>query len=554
MVARDAKSTAELGSIRDTVEGIWVAIVLAFVLRGFLIEAFVIPTGSMAPRLMGEHWDVQCPACGWRFPYGVSRYYVQSDAYARGKRSTPAEAQCPNCGYDYPAALAPIYPNGGDRVLVLKYLYQFREPEPWDVVVFRNPQDDRQNYIKRLVGLPGETIEIVHGDVFVSDDGGETFRIRTKPPQAQNAMWQVVFDNDFHPDESKFAGRRPPEWTGPGGGWDLAGHFGRLFRFEGGERREVRFEAVRDAFLPHYGYNPPRAEDLDDRRDVVTDLKLSCTFTPDSPDARLGLELSSFDHAFRGEVSAGGEVRLQHRRIDGAEGWTDSVPPRSLEPIPPGRGVETALFHVDLGVELWVGGVKALEFRGPEYPEDYESIKERMQQVAARPVPEPRVRLTGTGGSFDVRHVQLYRDVFYTWRPLENLKDRPEYDYARRLAIDVDSRRAGWGTTAHPIHLERHGSGSRDLDEFFVLGDNSPQSLDGRSWTAAAPTLRLWKKDGRMLDAWQRGAEPVYKLGTVPRYALIGRALFVYWPAGFRAPGLPWLPIIPNVGRMRLIR
>jgi len=58
------------------------------------------------------------------------------------------------------------YVNAGDRVLVLKYLYRFREPEPWDVVVFRNPQDNRQNYIKRLIGLAGETIEIVHGDIF----------------------------------------------------------------------------------------------------------------------------------------------------------------------------------------------------------------------------------------------------------------------------------------------------------------------------------------------------------------------------------------------------
>ena len=40
----------------------------------------------------------------------------------------------------------------------------------------------------------------------------------------------------------------------------------------------------------------------------------------------------------------------------------------------------------------------------------------------------------------------------------------------------------------------------------------------------------------------------------MPRYCLLGRAMFVYWPAGFAPPGLPGLPIIPNVGRMRLIR
>ena len=49
------KRQHELGVIRETIESVWVAIILAFVLRAFMIEAFVIPTGSMAPRLMGEH-------------------------------------------------------------------------------------------------------------------------------------------------------------------------------------------------------------------------------------------------------------------------------------------------------------------------------------------------------------------------------------------------------------------------------------------------------------------------------------------------------------------
>ena len=96
----------------------------------------------------------------------------------------------------------------------------------------------------------------------------------------------------------------------------------------------------------------------------------------------------------------------------------------------------------------------------------------------------------------------------------------------------------GWGTIGNPIHLRKHPN-DPDLDEFFCLGDNSSQSLDGRSWTAAAPSLRL--------GGFQ------YQLGTVPRYNILGRAMLVYWPAGFPLPVLNW-PIVPNVGRMRLIR
>ncbi len=58
-------------AIRETVESVVIAFVLAFLFRTFEAEAFVIPTGSMAPTLMGRHKDLVCPKCG--FPYQVER-------------------------------------------------------------------------------------------------------------------------------------------------------------------------------------------------------------------------------------------------------------------------------------------------------------------------------------------------------------------------------------------------------------------------------------------------------------------------------------------------
>jgi len=121
---------------------------------------------------------------------------------------------------------------------------------------------------------------------------------------------------------------------------------------------------------------------------------------------------------------------------------------------------------------------------------------------------------------------------------LKGLKLAPE-DIRYRTA---EAGYPGWGTSGRPITLGKFPD-DPELNEFFCLGDNSPQSLDGRGWVLAAPTLRLFV-NGKFQ----------YQLGTVPRYNMIGRALFVYWPAGFRVPGLPGLPIIPNIGRMRLIR
>ena len=67
----------------------------------------------------------------------------------------------------------------GDRILVMMFPYDLPflpgsgPPERWDVVVFRYPEEPEVSYIKRLVGLPGETIRIYHGDVFVKSAGSE---------------------------------------------------------------------------------------------------------------------------------------------------------------------------------------------------------------------------------------------------------------------------------------------------------------------------------------------------------------------------------------------
>ena len=61
------KAKKHKGKLRENIESIAIAIALAFVIRYFVVEAFKIPTGSMAPTLLGEHKDVKCPNCGWSF-------------------------------------------------------------------------------------------------------------------------------------------------------------------------------------------------------------------------------------------------------------------------------------------------------------------------------------------------------------------------------------------------------------------------------------------------------------------------------------------------------
>ncbi len=436
-------------------------------------------------------------------------------------------------------------------MLVLKYLYRFRPPQPFDVVVFRNPQNNRENYIKRLIGLPGETIEIVHGDIFVSPTRDAPRQIRRKPPIAQEAMWQVVFDNDYRPDPDYSRSVLSPRWVASGGDCWRTDAFGRRFAYAGGASAgELVFEADTADFLPHYGYNSPDGESIvNPKLDICTDLKLSVEFLPADAHATVALALSSFEDQFRGEVAADGTAKLLYRKLTDPQDRWEPWGQAKLSPLQIGRGYDVALMNVDFSVKLAVDGKVVLEVTD-KYPQNYPSLKDRLRQAGDSPIPLPQVAITAAGGPCELRHLRLMQDVYYTSQPLALLPRGPLGDFARDLnkrhLLSLQDRSAGWGTAGYPIELARHED-NPDLDEFFMLGDNSPQSLDSRGWTWAAPTLRLY-------EGGQAGDKPLYQLGTVPRYNLIGKALFVYWPGGFRLPGLPGLPIVPNFGKMRFVR
>jgi signal peptidase I len=56
----------------------------------------------------------------------------------------------------------------GDRILVNKFIYKFKEPKRGDVIVFISPEDRHKDFIKRLVGLPGEEVEISNGMILIN--------------------------------------------------------------------------------------------------------------------------------------------------------------------------------------------------------------------------------------------------------------------------------------------------------------------------------------------------------------------------------------------------
>ena len=96
---------------REIIETIVFVIVLVFMLKTFLAEAFVIPTGSMANTLLGDHKDVTCEQCGYEYRVNGSQF-TQPQKNAR--QEPVYSSDCPNCGaYNH----VPVPPQflGGER-------------------------------------------------------------------------------------------------------------------------------------------------------------------------------------------------------------------------------------------------------------------------------------------------------------------------------------------------------------------------------------------------------------------------------------------------------
>ncbi|MCU0708847.1 MAG: S26 family signal peptidase [Pirellula sp.] len=229
--------------VRETLESLAVAFILALMFKAFIAEAFVIPTGSMAPTLMGAHKDVVCEECGFQYQCGASSEFTDTGAKSG---ELIFGTICPLCRK--PQILDLVNnPNHrtftGDRILVSKLAYVFAKPERWQVFVFKHVEDARLNYIKRCLGRPNETIRIEHGDIYVSPlsptEGrnleankrpSSGFEIARKPPHVIQAMLQPLSDTRY-PAKSLIEAQVPDAWQptneSNSDGWKIG--------FEGGQ-------------------------------------------------------------------------------------------------------------------------------------------------------------------------------------------------------------------------------------------------------------------------------------------------------------------------------
>ncbi len=101
----------------------------------------------------------------------------------------------------------------GDRVIGFRWSYLFSNPKRGDVVVFKFPDDESQNYVKRIIGLPGETVEIKSGIVYINGVALEENYLKETPYRENFGPYEVPERHYFMMGDNRNRSADAREWT-----------------------------------------------------------------------------------------------------------------------------------------------------------------------------------------------------------------------------------------------------------------------------------------------------------------------------------------------------
>lgn len=483
----EAASSRHESSLRYVVESLAALALAVLLVRSFAVEGYIISTGSMAPYLLGFHKQVVCPEC--RLPFAVG---VPVD----DSQDTSGPVACANCG-QHQIDLGNVPRNEGDQLLVQKFAYLLRRPKRWEVVVFQNPGLPTQAYVKRVIGLPGDEIQIRAGDVWID---GELAR---KNLAEQRSTRLAICSYQHRPTgEVESRWKLPSRWVDRGhtlesiigqsssstfeDDSDDSGIHWVTYRGDAPKSNGSQSQTGATQLWPtdEYAYNGLTEPN---QRYRVRDLMLAMQFEMQSGRGELAWSLSDGVQTFEVRLVAGErELRLF---VNGVEDSAQRVKLSGSTWKRP-RLAEMSLFDRQLLFAL-----------------DGEVIFQRPLVPLILPVKNDgglaKDLVSSEPAKFGARdlHVSvsdltLYRDVYYTR-----------------------------GDERHGI-TEPYRLGS---DEYFFLGDNSPVSLDSRSWVDA----------------------------VVRDNMLIGKPFLVHLPSRpgrVKLGSAEWHIRVPDWGRIRYIR
>jgi hypothetical protein len=234
----------------------------------------------------------------------------------------------------------------------------------------------------------------------------------------------------------------------------------------------------------------------------VSDVKLDFTYRRTEGSGPLRVQLTKREHTFEAQLLPDKAMLLM-----------DDQPLSEPIQLPRTSGpMHVEMSNVDYRVSLCIDGKEVLATTPQQYAPNLAALLDEYR--SDRKAPKAGVQIVAQQQACDLSHVSLWRDIYY----LNDRSGGQPLKHATPLNF--------------PRNVMRLGP-----DEFFVLGDNSKVSLDARYWDDPINLPR----EGLNVQS-----------GCVPRQFMLGKAFFVYWPAGYRpinsAPALA-----PNFGDMRFI-
>lgn len=384
----------------------------------------------MVPAFLGEHFDIQCADCRFEFAVDATKVPIHG------------HATCPNCGFTQnPYEGLKAFPSTLIKLALPNDTYQ-----RWDVIAFQF-SDTNQNGVKRIVGLPGERIEIRNGNIFV--DGKLARRDWALADQmkltefdwdpetfpAQQLSNRLIAEGDWYHDEGAFRLKSGGKESSKG-----RIYYQPIHAYRGSNNRKQS-----SFVLDNYGYNQTNSRV---RMNRVEDLWVETKVNIGSVGLiEINLTRSKSKHlrfrldASRHQVSIWlGDKELVNTTTNMAFGWQDLT-----------------VSSVD--------GIARLSLNGKLECESEIPIGDDSTNASPK---EPVIFITGdqprkelSNQQIELKSFKVFRDVFYT--------DRGATDF------------------------------QLGNDEYLVLGDNSPVSVDSRTWSK--PTIHRSQIHGIVVPA-----------------------------------------------------